>query len=65
MFEVSSHQSYYKYHQARDEYLMQSNSEMVMHWSLAQSFLIVFCGFFQVYFIKRLFTSNVSKALRP
>lgn len=55
MLEVYTQQSLERFRQARDEYLLEANMNMVQHWSIAQSIIIVLSGLFQAYFIKRLF----------
>jgi hypothetical protein len=58
MIDVVTQQALARFRQSRDEYLINANNELVMYWSLFQSFIIVFCGLFQVYFVRRFFYSN-------
>jgi len=55
MLEVFTHQALGRFRQSRDEYLSDANNKIVLYWSLVQSIVIVLCGVFQVYFIKKLF----------
>lgn len=54
-----SSQALMRFKQTRDDYLIEANNSLVFYWSAFQSVLIIMCGLFQVYFIKRLF--NVGK----
>ena len=59
LVEVQTHQTLGRFKQSRDEYVLIANNSLIFYWSLFQSILIIICGIFQVYFIKRLF--NVHK----
>jgi p24 family protein gamma-5 len=56
---MHTHQAISRFRNSRDDYLIEANESLVFYWSSFQSVLIVICGIFQVYFIKRLF--NVSR----
>jgi hypothetical protein len=62
MIDVLTQQTLGRFRQSRDDYLSEVNNDLVMYWSLFQTFIIIFSGIFQVYFIKRLFLVDSSKA---
>ncbi len=65
IIEMFTHQALSRFKQAKDEQLLDANNSLVFYWSLSQLVLVVFAGFFQVFFIKRLFlSSSSSKASR-
>jgi hypothetical protein len=64
MIDVLTQQALFRFRQARDDYIVDANNEMVLYWSLVQTFIIIISGIFQVYFIKRLFTTSSTKSSR-
>lgn len=59
LVQIFTQQAMARFHQARDEYLIESNNSLVFYWSISTSLIIICCGIFQVYFIKRLFSAPV------
>ena len=62
MIDVLTQQTLVRFRQARDDYTVEVNNDLVLYWSLFQTCIIILCGIFQVYFIKRLFLTNSSKS---
>ena len=56
--DIMGYQAIARFRQARDDYLIDANNSLVFYWSFFQSVLIMVCGLFEVYFIKKMFKVN-------
>lgn len=62
--EIFTHQAMARFRNTRDEYTIDTNNTLIIYWSVFQSFLIIMCGCFQVYFVKRLFQTSRSSSIK-
>jgi hypothetical protein len=53
-----SYQAISRFQQKRDEYLIEANNSLVAYWSFFQTILIILSAMFQIYFIKKMFTTS-------
>ncbi len=60
---ISIQQMYTKSLHARDDYIAQSNNQMIVYWSIIQNIIIFISSAFQIFFIKRLFSPSTRKSL--
>ncbi|CAF0723948.1 unnamed protein product [Brachionus calyciflorus] len=58
LVEIFTHQAMSRFRGSKDEFLIEANNELVFYWSIFQTFLIILCGAFQAYFIKKLFKTR-------
>ncbi|CAF3656323.1 unnamed protein product [Adineta steineri] len=61
LYRVSAFQTAGRVHEVRDLYTIQANKIYVQHWAIIQILTMIICSMIQVYSIRRLFASTISK----